>query len=322
MKKSIEEEGFSHSFQAELSIASPGRIKIIGEHVDYNNGYVLPAAIDKTITFKFRKNGTANRCKVQSEDYPEILMVDLDGIKKSSGGWQNYILGVLHEIRLLTQGLMGFDCVLKSELPIGSGVSSSAALECGLAYGLNELFDLKLSKWDIIKLSQRAEHHYVGTQCGIMGQFASVMGKENQVMLLDCDSLDFSYVPMDISPYRLLLLDTNVSHNLATGEYNIRRQQCEEGLAIIQKNFPETSSLRDVSGPMLAMCRKQMSKTVYQRCSFVIGESLRVLMAVEALINDDLKELGKLMYRTHEGLSKKYDVSCPELDFLVDFSKD
>ena len=305
----------------DIVVNSPGRINIIGEHTDYNNGFVLPTAIDKKIQFKFRKNTSSSLCKVKSLDFDTEFSFDLGEIAKSEIQWENYILGVIYEIQQLTNKLQGFDCVLQSDIPIGSGISSSAALECGLAFGLNELFDLQLSKLQVVELSQRAEHNYVGTKCGIMDQYASVMSKENYVVLLDCRSLEASYVPMNIAPYKLLLLNTNVSHNLASGEYNTRREQCEEGVSIIQKRYPEVQSLRDVTMEILAEFKLDLLEVVYDRCTYVVQEIERTLNAVEALKKNDLKELGALMYQTHDGLQHLYEVSCKELDFLVDFSR-
>lgn len=308
--------------KTDLTVTSPGRINIIGEHTDYNNGYVLPAAIDKTITFKLGKNNTEKTCRIFSKGFGDVLEFDLDSFSKKPEGWENYLLGVLHEILQRTDRVKGFDCTIESNLPIGSGVSSSAALECGFAFGLNELFDIGLEQWDIIKLSQKAEHEFVGTKCGIMDQFASVMGKKDHVMLLDCMTLDFEYIPMDIAPYKILLLNTNVEHNLASSEYNIRRSQCEKGLALLQDNFGNAISFRDVTKSMLDQCKTEMGQTIYNRCNYVIKENARVFQAVKALKENNLERFGQLLYETHEGLRRNYEVSCPELDFLVDFSKD
>ncbi len=312
---------FLKNFNPELTVDSPGRINIIGEHTDYNMGYVLPTAIEKKITFKFQKNGSDKICHVYSKGYDTGFELSLDKVEKSKVEWENYILGVLNEILKRTDKLKGFDCTLESHVPIGSGVSSSAALECGLAFGLNEMFDLGLSKMDIVELSQAAEHTYAGTKCGIMDQFASVMSKEGHVILLDCESLDYSYIPIQIKPYRIVLLNTNVSHNLASGEYNVRRAQCEEGVAVLQKKYPEVKSLRNATMDMLNDVRNELNETVYNRCSYIIQEKTRVLEAVEALKANNLKRVGELLYETHDGLSKMYEVSCPELDFLVAFSK-
>ena len=312
---------FLENFNPELTVDSPGRINIIGEHVDYNMGYVLPTAIEKKIVFKFQKNGSDKICHVYSKGYDTGFELSLDKLEKSKIEWENYILGVLNEISKRTDKLKGFDCTLESHVPIGSGVSSSAALECGLAFGLNEMFDLGLTKMDIVELSQAAEHTYAGTKCGIMDQFASVMSKEGHVILLDCESLDYSYIPIQIKPYKIVLLNTNVSHNLASGEYNVRRAQCEEGVAVLQKKYPEVKSLRNATMVMLNDVRNELDETVYNRCSYIIQEKTRVLEAVDALKANNLQRVGELLYETHDGLSKMYEVSCPELDFLVEFSK-
>ncbi len=311
---------FLENFTPELTISSPGRINFIGEHTDYNMGYVLPTAIGNTITFKLAKNGYQNSCNVHSVGY-EGFSFDLDKIAISDTEWQNYVLGVLNEISKLTDKVKGFDCTIESNLPLGSGLSSSAAMECGLAFGLNELFDLGLSKITIVELSQRAEHTYVGTQCGIMDQFASVMSKEGHVILLDCQSLEFQHIPIDIKPYKILMLNTKVSHNLASSEYNTRKKECEEGVAIMRKKNPHIKSLRDVTSEMLETSKNEMTKTVYNRCSFIIDENQRVLDMVNAFKQNDLKTVGEILYEAHHGISKLYEVSCPESDFLVNLAK-
>jgi len=304
-----------------LTINSPGRINLIGEHTDYNNGFVLPTAIDKKIQFKFKKNGTPTTCNVYSKNFDTSFTFDLKNVKPSEQQWENYILGVIFEIQQLSNKLEGFDCIFTSDIPVGSGISSSAALECGIAYGLNELFDLKLSKITLVEIGQRAEHNYVGTKCGIMDQFASVMSKAGNVILLDCQSLNYEYVPIHIEPYKILLLNTNVSHNLADGEYNKRRSLCEQGVSIIQKKYPTIKSLRDVSSEILATFKEIFTEDMYNKCTYVVEEKTRVLDSVEALKNNNLAILGANMYATHNGLSNLYEVSCQELDFLVEFSK-
>lgn len=312
----------SNTIKDEVVIESPGRINFIGEHTDYNNGFVLPTAIDKKITFKISKNNSLKKCSVYSTNYDLRFSFNLDNIRISNTSWENYILGVIHEIQKLTDKVQGFDCELSSDIPVGSGISSSAALECGLAFGLNELFNLNLSKLSIVELSQRAEHNYVGTKCGIMDQFASVMSKKDHVILLDCQSLEHKYIPINIKPYKILLLNTNVSHSLASSEYNTRREECEKGVRIISEKYPSIQSLRDVNKKNLEEFKNILPKIIYTRCKYVIEENTRVLDAVEALKENRLKDFGDLMYATHQGLSKKYEVSCKELDFLVDFSKD
>ncbi|MGI9548036.1 MAG: galactokinase [Flavobacteriaceae bacterium] len=302
-------------------VDSPGRINIIGEHTDYNLGYVLPTAIDKKIRFTLERNNTDTQCEIRSKGYEKPLLVDLKHIAPSNTQWENYILGVLYEIYNRSKELKGFRCTIESDLPVGAGVSSSAALECGLAFGLNQLFDLGLSKQEIVNLSRDAEHNYVGTKCGIMDQFASVMSKKNHVILLDCKSMEHTYVPFEISPYKLILLNTNVSHSLASSEYNTRRKECNEGVSVLQKKYPYVTSLRDANIDMIEASKTDMNPKVLDRCAYVVEENSRVLDAVKALKNRDLKKLGTLMYQTHEGLQKLYEVSCTELNFLVDFSK-
>ncbi|HLT50472.1 MAG TPA: galactokinase [Arenibacter sp.] len=312
---------FLENFVPQLLVESPGRINLIGEHTDYNLGYVLPTAIERKIIFKFQKNGTAKQCNLYSRGYDQGFTLDLDRIVKSTVEWENYILGVLNEILPMTDMVSGFDCVIESRLPIGSGLSSSAALECGLAYGLNELFDLGLSKMDMVQLSQRAEHTFVGTQCGIMDQFASVMSREGHVILLDCKSVDHTQIPFNIAPYRMVLLNTKVSHNLASSEYNTRRRECGVGVQVIQNKYPVIKSLREVSRSVLEDCKADMSPTIFNRCSFIVSENERVLAAAKALQDNNMEFFGQLLYEAHEGISSLYEVSCAESDFLVDFSK-
>lgn len=312
---------FLKSFNPELEVVSPGRINLIGEHTDYNLGYVLPTAIEKNITFHFQENGSDHRCRIYSKTYDTGFELSLKVLSRSEVEWQNYILGVLNEICKRTYKLRGFDCTLESNLPTGSGLSSSAALECGLAFGLNEMFQLGLTKLELVQLSQIAEHSYVGTQCGIMDQFASVMSKPGHVILLDCRSLEKSYIPIDLYPYKIILLNTKVSHNLATSEYNTRKRECEDGVAIIQKKYAKINSLRDISEEMLMSCKDELNITIFKRCSFIIAENKRVLDMAEALRKKDIETVGNILYRAHEGISQLYEVSCPESDFLVDFSK-
>ncbi|WP_299535877.1 galactokinase [Ulvibacterium sp.] len=313
---------FIEDFTPELTVKSPGRINLIGEHTDYNLGYVLPTAIENQITFRFQRNNSVSTCNLYSLTYDTGFTLDLNMISKSEVEWENYILGVLNEISKLTDRVKGFDCTVESNLPTGSGLSSSAALECGLAYGLNELFGLGLSKMSMVKLSQIAEHTYVGTQCGIMDQFASVMSKEGHVILLDCKSLEYDYVPMDIRPYKIILLNTKVSHNLASSEYNTRKQECQKGVDVIRKKHPQVNSLRDVTLDMLRPHKNEMGQTIFNRCSFIVEENRRVLAMTQALKSSKLEEVGDLLYEAHDGISKLYEVSCPESDFLVNFSKD
>jgi len=304
-----------------ITVQSPGRINLIGEHTDYNDGFVLPAAIDKKTVFKLHKN-KGNKIHFEALNVGERFSFDSTDFSPIAGGWQNYVMGVVHELQKIGGVIGGFDAQFEGDVPIGSGMSSSAALECSLAFGLNELFELKFDKWQLIKACQMAEHNFVGIKCGIMDQFASVMGKQNQAMLLDCQSLDYQHIPLELKDYQFLLLNTNVTHSLASSEYNTRRSECESGIEIIKKTFPKVSSFRDVSLEQLQSLVKQMPEVVFNRCLHVVTENRRVLKAVEALKQNDFKLLGELMYRSHLSLDKNYNVSCPELNYLVELTTD
>lgn len=310
------------NFEAEVKVASPGRINLIGEHTDYNNGFVMPAAIDKKIHFKFRKNNTKNLGRIYSKTYDAYVEFNLHKVTKSSNSWENYLLGVIDEIQKLGKQLQGFDCIMKSELPIGAGISSSAALECGFAGGLNSLFNLDLAEMEIVKLSQRAENNFVGSNCGIMDQFASVMSKKDHFIKLDCESLEANFIPAKIQHCKLLLLNTNVSHNLADSEYNSRRLECENAVAVIQQKYTVVKSLRQVTFNMLEEFKEEIGPIGFMRCRYVLEENERVQKTEKALRDGDLETIGKLMYASHRGLQHQYEVSCPELDFLVDFSEE
>ncbi len=311
---------YFEDFKPELTVTSPGRINFIGEHTDYNNGFVLPTAIDKKIFFFFKKNNTSNHCNIYSKSYDAFLRIDLSNITTSDVEWENFVLGVINELQHRNAVVTGFDCIIESELPMGAGISSSAALECGIALGLNALFDLKFSLQELITLSRDAEHNFVGTKCGIMDQFAVVMSKKAHTLLIDCESLAYELIPLTMQPYKILLLNTNISHNLATSEYNKRRNECEIGLEIIKEKYPNISSLREVTQPILETVRPNLNTTLYNRCAYIVAENNRVQQAVTSLKSGDLKSLGDLMYGSHDGLRNLYDVSCAELDFLVDFS--
>ena len=310
------------SFKTEIKVSSPGRINLIGEHTDYNNGFVMPAAIDKKIYFRFSKNNTKNLVRFYSETFDSYVEFNLQKITKSTNYWENYLLGVIDEIQKLGKQLQGFDCILKSELPIGAGISSSAALECGFAEGLNSLFNLDLAQMEIVKLSQRAENNFVGSNCGIMDQFASVMSKKDHFIKLDCESLEANFIPAKIEHCKLLLLNTNVSHNLADSEYNSRRQECETAVAVIQQKYTAVKSLRQVSFNMLEEFKEEIGAIGFKRCLYVLEENERVQETEKALRDGNLQTIGKLMYASHRGLQHQYEVSCPELDFLVDFSEE
>ena len=303
-------------------ISSPGRINLIGEHIDYNGGHVLPAAIDRTITFDLTKNNTS-QCRVRSQNYNDLLTIDLNMVKPTDTLWKNYILGVIHHINIIKpNSIKGFDCDIASNLPEGSGVSSSAALECGIAKGLNELFDIGLTDRQLILLSREAEHTFVGTNCGIMDQFAVVNGKKDHFILLNCANLEFKLINANLNPYTILLLNTNVNHNLSTSEYNTRRAECESALKAVNHKYPEFKFLAAVPKEIIYECREELSIKEYNRAIYVVEENERVLKVAEALQGQHLEVVGKCLYETHAGLKDLYEVSCKELDFLVDFARD
>ncbi|WDF63594.1 galactokinase [Flavobacterium sp. KACC 22763] len=313
------EKSFGSSPQK--TVLSPGRINIIGEHIDYNDGYVLPAAIDKVICFAFAKNNTTTS-KIIAIDLNEEFEIDLtQEVKLSDVVWTNYIRGVIKQLQDNGFSFEGFNCVFSSNIPVGSGLSSSAALECGMIFGIKSLFDLKIEKKDISLLGQKAEH-WVGINCGIMDQFSSVHGLENKVIQLDCNTLDFEYHNADFKDYSLVLFDSNVKHSLFTSEYNTRRIECEEGLSIIKSHFPEVKTFRNATEEQVLSLKDKMTEKVFSRVHFVVKEINRVIKACEALDQGNIELLGELLFETHYGLSQEYEVSCEELDMLVDTAKE
>lgn len=312
------EKSFGNSPQK--TVLSPGRINIIGEHIDYNDGYVLPAAIDKVICFTFAKNNSTTS-KIIALDLNEEFEVDLtQEIQLSEVTWTNYILGVLKQLQDNGFSFEGFNCVFSSTIPVGSGLSSSAALECGMIFGVAALFELTIKKVDIALMGQKAEH-WVGINCGIMDQFSSVHGIENKVIKLDCNTLEFEYHDANFKDYSLMLMDSNVKHSLFTSEYNTRRMECEEGLSFIKNHFPEIKSFKDCSEQQLLSLQDKMNPIIFKRVHFVVKEINRVQKACEALDNGNIELLGALLFETHNGLSQEYEVSCAELDMLVATAK-
>ncbi len=296
---------------------SPGRINIIGEHVDYNDGFVLPAAINKYVCIAISSNQNS-LCKIVAKDLNEIFEFDLnDTLVPNQDMWINYILGVLQQFKEKKALNKGFNAVFSSTVPIGSGLSSSAAVECGFAYAMNKMHKFNLSKEEIALIGQKSEHTFVGVNCGIMDQFASVFGKKNKVIKLDCNTLDYEYHNADFKNYSLLLLDSNVKHTHLTSGYNDRRNEVEQGLSIIKQHFPEVKTFRNCTEEKLIQLKEQLGEMIFKRCHFVVKEIQRVQDAVAALEKSDFALVGKLMSETHHGLSQEYEVSCDELDFLV-----
>ena len=301
---------------------SPGRINIIGEHTDYNGGFVLPGAIDKAMYCEIKPNGT-NKVRAYALDLNESCEFGLEEADKPAVQWACYIFGMCREMAKNGKPVQGFDTVFAGDVPLGAGMSSSAALESCFGFALNDIYNLGFSRMEIALMGQQTEHNYCGVKCGIMDQFASCNGKEGYLMRLDCRSLEFEYVPFNPKGYKLVLLNTCVTHNLAGGEYNKRRESCERVVAAIQAKNPnqKIEFLRDVNMDMLQSVKDEVDPIDYNRALFVVGEIQRLLDACAAMEKDDYETVGQKMYETHEGLSKLYEVSCPELDFLNDIAK-
>ncbi len=309
--------GFTKRFPGEPRVYySPGRINLIGEHIDYNSGYVMPAAIDKGVYYAVAPNHT-DIINFYALDFDESFSVALTAIQKNES-WKNYVLSVVHELQQAGKNLQGFDCVFGGDIPVGSGMSSSAAVEGGLAFALNDIFNFGMNRKELALLCQRAEHNYPGVKCGIMDMYASLNGKRDAVILLDCDTVTHQYFPFAQTDYKIVLINSKVHHSLASGEYNVRRKWCEEGLAILKQESGVTK-FRDIkSVAVIEKYKAQMTPEVFNCCKYVVEEIARTQAAGQLLQQNNLGGFGKLMYETHSGLSKLYKVSCDELDFLVE----
>lgn len=320
MSQRVQEE-FAQRYGAGARFyASPGRINLIGEHTDYNLGFVLPAAVDKAIYLAVAPTG-ADRSRLYSIDFDQELQFDLTGGEKPQEQWACYIYGVVQEMMKRGARPGNFDCVLGGDVPLGAGMSSSAALESVVGYAVNDLFGLGFDRADLAKIGQMTEHNYIGVRCGIMDQFASLFGRCGQVIRLDCRSLEYEMTPFDPQGYRLVLIDSMVKHSLASSEYNVRRAQCEAGVAAVARHAAGVESLRDVTREMLDTYRSEMDELTYRRCAYVIDENRRLLDGCELLKHGDYKGFGEKMFGSHEGLSKEYNVSCRELDFIAGIAR-
>lgn len=323
MKEKISEI-FKQQFEREpiLVVRSPGRVNIIGEHTDYNKGFVLPAAIDKAAWLAVSPRNDV-QIKLYAADLQESFEGSLEGLAPVQPmNWPNYILGVVAQFQKKNIPLKGFNAVLMSDVPIGAGLSSSAAIECATAFAVNQLSNAAIDRIELVKMAQKAEHEYAAVLCGIMDQFASMMGKKDHAIKLDCESLAYEYVPLKLEGIKILLLNTNVKHSLASSEYNTRRQECERAVALIQQQYPQVQSLRNANLSMLDECVLHVDPLAYKRARFIVEEIERLQLACEDLKKGKIDALGQKMYATHEGLSKSYEVSCRELDWLVNFVKD
>ncbi len=301
---------------------SPGRINLIGEHTDYNGGFVFPGAVDKGIMAELKPNGT-NKVRAYSINMKDMVEFGLNEEDAPRTSWARYIFGVCREMIKRGVDVKGFNTAFAGDVPLGAGMSSSAALESTYAYALNDLFgDNKIDKFELAKVGQATEHNYCGVKCGIMDQFASVFGKKDHLIRLDCRSLEYQYFHFEPKGYRLVLVDSVVKHELASSAYNKRRQSCENVVAAIKQLHPEVEFLRDADAAMLAEVKDKVSQEDYMRAEYVIEEIQRVLDVCEALERDDYETVGQKMYETHTGMSRLYEVSCEELDFLNDVAFD
>jgi len=320
--KQIIQSKFTELFNTSCQLfEAPGRINLIGEHTDYNEGFVLPAAIDKSIIFGVQKNHL-NSFRFYSIDYDEYQEFNSTELLKDAKLWSKYLLGVLAQFQKEDITLQGFDCVFGGNIPLGAGLSSSAALECGFAFAINKLSGFHFSSFDLVKMAQKAEHEYAGVMCGIMDQYASIFGKKEQLIQLDCQTNTHEYFPLKMDHHILALVDTKVKHSLASSEYNNRKNECTEGVTYFQQFDKSIHSLRAVSIDMIENHINQPNATSYKRCKYVVEENDRVNKTTQALLQENYDEVGALMYQSHEGLQKLYEVSCPELDYLVELTRE
>lgn len=313
---------FTQCFNNEgVAYTSPGRINLIGEHTDYNGGFVFPGAIDKGIYAVIRPNGTdtVNGYSIDRDAKWSFTIDENDQPKKHGS---QYIHGVCREIQKRGYKIGGFDTVFAGDVPLGAGMSSSAALSSTYAFAINDLFNLGIDKFELARIGQATEHNYCGVKCGIMDQFASIFGKKGHLMRLNCATMEFEYFPFNPKGYKLVLLDTRVKHELANSAYNKRRESCENACAHIAAKHPEVKFLSDATMDMLNEVKNEISAEDYMRAEYVIGEKQRVLDVCEALEKGDYETVGDRMYGTHHGMSKLYEVSCDELDFLNDVAKE
>ena len=316
------------NYAPSLAVKSPGRINLIGEHTDYNHGFVLPAAIDKYIEVAIGKR-TDGAIHMVALDLGQTIILPIHHLAPHATPWVNYLIGVVHQVIEKTNTkddlIKGFDICIQGNIPSGAGLSSSAAVECAVIFALNELYQLQLTKMEMALMAQKAEHEFAGVKCGLMDMFASLHGQKNKVIFLDCASLAYAYYPLELKDYSIVLFDTQIKHALASSEYNTRRLECEQGLKMIQEKYPAVKIFRDINTEQVEDClgsnKVLTGVKIYQRCKYVVEEIERVQLAVKDLTAGDMEAFGKKMFATHEGLSKLYDVSCPELDFLVEAVK-
>ena len=321
MDTRIIEEKFKSLFGNDYMVyTSPGRVNLIGEHTDYNGGFVFPGAIDKGIYAAINPNGT-DKVRAYSVDYEGQVEFGMNEEDAPQESWARYIFGVCREMKKRGFEPKGFDTVFVGDVPLGAGMSSSAALESTFANALNDIFNLNIDRFELARIGQSTEHNYCGVKCGIMDQFASVFGKKGHLMRLNCATMEFEYFPFNPEGYKVVLLDTVVKHELASSAYNKRRESCENACAHIKARHPEVNYLSDATMAMLDEVKSEISEEDYMRAVYVIGEKQRVLDVCAALEKGDYATVGDRMFGTHYGMSKEYEVSCEELDFLNDVAK-
>lgn len=309
---------FKELFNEEpLLIRSPGRVNLIGEHTDYNMGFVLPAAIDKAIYFAITPRNDET-CNLFAIDMNENFEFRISNFHFSEKKWPNYLMGVIDQLNKAGFKIKGFNCAFGGDIPIGAGLSSSAALEAGLIFSLNHIFNLSIDKLSLVKMAQKAENKFVGVNCGIMDQYINIFGATQKVLKIDCRTLEYEYHPFVNDDLRIVLCNTMVSHSLASTEYNLRRTQCEAGIKILKQCGYNINSLREASFEMLMNCMSQFDEIIFRRCKYVIEENKRVIQVCEDLEKKNITSFGERMYQSHKGLSTEYEVSCEELDFLVE----
>ena len=305
----------------ELQVRAPGRINLIGEHTDYNGGFVFPAAVGHEIRFAIGKSDSPDDCSLYAQDLGERFDFKLSEMTPlPPNSWGNYLMGVAAEIIKTGRSIQGFNLVFSGDIPRGAGMSSSAAVECGTCFALSELFGLKIPRTEIAQLSQLAEHHFAQVMCGIMDQFASVMGKAGHAFRLDCESLDYDYFTFELQDYSLVLCNSNVSHNLADSGYNERRQQCEEGVNILKEHIPGLTSLRHATLEQLHLLQSEFPELIFRRCKYVLEENARVNAFARALEHEDMQHAGELMKQSQKGMQHEYEITCPEIDFMAEFA--
>jgi galactokinase len=312
---------FKNKFESvPLLVVAPGRINLIGEHTDYNEGFVMPAAVDKQLVFAVAENHS-DYFNFYSLDFNVFVSFNASDLR-AGGDWTHYLMGVIDGMKKRSLEIRGVDCVFGGDIPGGAGMSSSAALCCGFGFALNQVFNLKLTRLELARIAQYAEHNFADVLCGIMDQYASLFGRKESALLLDCRSLEHEYIPFPFPQVDILLIDTKVKHALASTAYNARRAACEEGVSILQKSRPDIQSLRDVSLHDLESIRALVDEDVFVKCRFVVNEIERTQRAALLLKHRDLNRFGKLMFETHWGLSKEYQVSCAESDLLVELASE